>query len=932
MTDQQFYSILSQAMPDFTPVERIGAGSYGSVFKCERDGMYYAIKIIPIPAGENELQMLFSRYDKEGVQELLDNSVENYRREIKLMSELKGNRNIVNIEDYKIVNAEEHLGYYIVIRMELLTSLVNYTAEHTLTREQIITLGIDICEALTICEKHNIVHRDIKPENIMLHNDGAFKLGDFGVAKQMSKTTVGTIAGTEGFMAPEVSKGLEYNHTADIYSLGILLYYYLNNRKMPYVDPENKSSIADQNAIAKRMNTDEILPFPPNTDENLGKIVLKACMYDRTRRYQSARIMKRDLIMVLHGEDVDINLEETGLEVETGGGTHGGTIGPDWGNPPKPPVGTPGNSGNGGTGEIPPEPPKKKKKTGLIIGVAVAVLAVGGIGLGVVTGMQDKPTTYVDSQGNTVQALSRNEMEDAYTLGMQYYEQGNYESAIAELNKVTNKSGKYEEAQAAMVSAMTAYKDGLIEKSESYCASGNFEMALSILESGTALLGDNNDLMVQQKNVLNQLKIDHINKASDAEQSGDYATAYSYVQTALAFLPDDIELEGLYSRLEAMTAMTTALQDAENYAVMEDYAKLFSSLEDAMNDVRGSTTASSKIKLAYDEYKKSFLNDIEAQIKNPTTVDEYSRAIDALNAAVEIFPDEYELKRKQESLQLMKTALNAIIKAEDYYRSSEYKDMFASLETAMQEVSADKDAQKKVEDTYEAYRKEYLEDLYSSIGEPRTVTDYDNAIVLLEAALKDIPNDNELQSKLDDMIAYKPIDMLSTSIASAMTFGGDTRINYAEWEKATIYDETAEMNLYRYVYTGSYKDSYGTLHQNSILLRTYSYSSWATYVIYDCEKFGSLSGNISVYEDSKSYAGNLYVEIYGIMDDMTENLIYRKAFVSGIKPQEIDLDVTGYSSIKLQIINYNKDGSEWQHHGVWRDQSGIIFSDFVLSK
>ena len=932
MTDQQFYAVLNQAMPDYTPVEKIGAGNYGSVFKCERDGMYYAIKIIPIPTNDDELQMLLSRYGKDEVQELLDNRVENYRREIKLMSELKGNRNIVNIEDYKVTNAEENLGYYIVIRMELLTSLIGYTSKHTLTRDQIIHLGMDICEALTICEKHNVVHRDIKPENIMLHNDGAFKLGDFGVAKQMSKTTVGTIAGTEGFMAPEVSKGLEYNHTADIYSLGILLYYYLNNRKMPYVDPDNKSIIAEQEAIAKRMNTDEILPFPPNTDENLRKIVLKACMYDKRRRYQSAEAMQMDLIMALHGKNVDINLEETGLEVEGGGGTQGGTKGPDW-NPTKKNPGNSGKSGNGGTDEIDPEPPKKKKKTGLIIGAAVAVLTVGGIGFGVVTGMQDQPTTYVDNQGNTVQTLSRNEMEDAYTLGMQYYEQGNYESAIAELNKVTNKSGKYEEAQAAMVAAMTAYKDGLIEKSESYCASGNFEMALSILESGTALLGDNNDLMVQQKNVLNQLKIDHINKASDAEQSGDYATAYSYIQTALAFLPDDIELEGLYSRLEAMTAMTTALQDAENYAVMEDYAKLFSSLEDAMDDVRDSTTASSKIKLAYDEYKKNFLNDIEAQIKNPTTVDEYSRAIDALNVAVEIFPDEYELKRKQESLHLMKTALNAIIKAEDYYRSSEYKDMFASLETAMQEVSADKDAQKKVEDTYEAYRKEYLEDLYNSIGEPRTVTDYNNAIALLEAALKDIPSDSELTIKLEDLRDSKPINMLDQTIASSMTYysySSTAGHKYDKWESAPLCDISDIGRNERYVFVDDFKDNYDNLRKNSLLIRSDKYRV-ATYVIYDCDQYNNLSGNVSVYESAKSYNGNIYVEIIGITSDLEEEYIYRKAFVSGIKPQNIDMDVSKYSSIKLQVANYNSAGETWVRNND-SGYSGILFSDCTLSK
>ena len=162
------------------------------------------------------------------------------------MSELKGNRSIVNIEDYQVVESDDGLRFYIVIRMELLTSLTSYSSKNTLSQNDIIRMGIDICDALIICEKHSVVHRDIKPENIMIHSDGAFKLGDFGVAKQLSKTTVSTIAGTEGFMAPEISKGQEYSHTADIYSLGILLYYYLNNKKMPFVAPDNKSIIAEQ--------------------------------------------------------------------------------------------------------------------------------------------------------------------------------------------------------------------------------------------------------------------------------------------------------------------------------------------------------------------------------------------------------------------------------------------------------------------------------------------------------------------------------------------------------------------------------------------------------------------------------------------------------------------------------------------------------------
>lgn len=924
MTDTQFYDVLNRCMPEYTPVEKIGAGSFGSVFKCERDGIYYAIKIIPVPANDDELQMLLARSEAEEVQAYLKEKVENYRREIKLMSELKGNRNIVNIEDYKVIEAENSLGFYIVIRMELLTSLTSYTAKHTLTRDEIIQLGIDICDALTICEKHNVIHRDIKPENIMMHNDGAFKLGDFGVAKQLSKTTVGTVAGTEGFMAPEVSKGLEYNHTADIYSLGILLYYFLNNKKMPYVSPDNKSIIAEQEAIMKRMNTDEILPFPPNTDENLSKIVVKACMFNKECRYQSAEEMQMDLIMVLHGKNVNIDLSaEAGIMVNPNGGTQGGTVsGPFTGSMigPKPPKGGKSTSSQPTT-EI--EPPKKKKKTGIIIGVvaAVVVLAAGGIGIAY---MSDQPTTYVDEQGNTVQTLTRSEMEDAYTLGVQYYEQGNYENAIAELNKVTKKSGKYEEAQSTMVAAMTAYKDGLIEKSDAYCNNGDFEMALSLLETGTALLGENTDLLAQQQNVLNKLKLDHINKSTEAEQSGDYATAFSYVQTALAFLPDDIELEGLYSRLEAMTTMATALQDAENYAAMEDYAKLFSSLEDAMEDVRDSTTASSKIKLAYDEYKKNFLNDIEAQIKNPTTVDEYSCAIDALNVAVEIFPDEYELKRKQESLKLMKVALDAIIKADDYRAGNDYVKMFSTLIEAQATVRSDEDAYSKITTEYNTQKDNYIQALLFDIGEPESVSEYENAISLLTSANIALPDDNQIKNLLADYSSSKPIAMFSQSFVSAQCDyknGGRTKsIN----NESTFF--TTNTNI-------SVKDNFDNSYTNASFIAIngdFNNGSQRTSVKYDCENYTSLTGIAALSEDSKSHISNCIFRIYGETESGAEIVLFENSFANGTRPQNVDIDISDYVLLTIQLFSH-KSGNVNKIDN-YDCTVKILLSDFTLSK
>lgn len=925
MTDKQFCDILHGCMPEYTPVEKIGAGSFGSVFKCERDGIYYAIKIIPVPTSDDELQMLLARSEVEEVQAYLEKKVESYRREIMLMAELKGNRNIVNIEDYKVIPAEESLGFYIVIRMELLTSLTSYTSKHTMSREEIIQMGIDICDALSICEKHNVIHRDIKPENIMLHHDGAFKLGDFGVAKQLSKTTVGTIAGTEGFMAPEVCKGMEYNHTADIYSLGILLYYYLNNKKMPYVEPGNKSIVAEQEAIVKRMNTNEVLPYPADADENVGNIVLKACMFQKECRYQSAEEMQKDLILALHGKTIQVDLStESGMMIDPQTGTQNGTVsGPFTGSMIGPKPAKNGNYASAKqTTEI--ETPKKKKKTGVIVGVvaAVAVLAAGGIG---VVYLMDQPTTYVDEQGNTVQTLTRSEMADAYTLGIQYYEQGNYENAIAELDKVTKKSSKYEEAQAMMVAAMTAYKDGLIEKSNAYCTNEDFEMALSLLETGTALLGENTDLLAQRQVVLNQLKLNHIQKATAAEQDGEYAQAFAYIQTAAAFLPEDIELQGLYTRLDAMASMAVALQDAENYAAMGDYVKLFDTLEKAQDDVRESTTASSKIKLAYDAYKKEYLSDIESQIKNPTTVEEYSKAIDALGVAVKIFPDAYDLKQKQESLQQMKIALDAIQKADQYRADNEYAKMFSLLETTQTAVRSDDEAYAKIKQEYDTQKEVYMQDLLYTVGEPVSVGEYEKAIAVLTEATAVLPNDSQLQKLLAQYTADKPIALFAQSYVSAKCYSGSGSGN-----ARSINDQN---EFFTANFNAQLIDNYDNVYSENvsfIYIDSHYSSSTKTEVQYNCDGYKTLTGVAALAKECKSHVCTCKFRIWGITANDVSVMLFENSFPSGTRPQNINVDISDYDRLTIELFSHS--GRDVNYLKDYGSPVKIILSDFTLSK
>lgn len=175
--------------------------------------------------------------------------------------------------------------------MELLTPLQKVTKERLLSEEEVIKLGKDICKALILCESRNIIHRDIKPDNIMISQFGDYKLGDFGVSKVMSHTTGATMTGTEGYMAPEVLHIEKYGKEVDIYSLGIVMYWLLNNRRMPFIGADEKVTLVNVNQAAIRRYQGEKIPAPKNGSDELKKIVLKACEYKPKDRYLTAQEM-----------------------------------------------------------------------------------------------------------------------------------------------------------------------------------------------------------------------------------------------------------------------------------------------------------------------------------------------------------------------------------------------------------------------------------------------------------------------------------------------------------------------------------------------------------------------------------------------------------------------------------------------------------------
>lgn len=302
----------------------IGEGSFGKVYKIVRKefGHEYesALKIIRVPHNSAEVASIKSEgMSDASITTYYQGMIQDIVSEFALMSELKGNSNIVSYEDHEVVKLEDEFGWDIFVRMELLTPLFTYISEHTLSEKDVVKLGIDMCRALEICRQFNIIHRDIKPENIFVSTQGNFKLGDFGISKQLDKATVAmSKKGTYVYMAPEVYKGDPYDATVDMYSLAIVLYRFLNDNRTPFMPPASQPiRFQDKDKATVKRMSGEPIPPPCNAQKDLSEIILKACSFDPKDRYESPREMRIALEMLYpdnHGKPIieDNDSDDTG--------------------------------------------------------------------------------------------------------------------------------------------------------------------------------------------------------------------------------------------------------------------------------------------------------------------------------------------------------------------------------------------------------------------------------------------------------------------------------------------------------------------------------------------------------------------------------------------------------------------------------------------
>lgn len=284
----------------WTIEELLGEGAYGKVYKISRREFgytyYSALKVITIPKNVSEVKAIAGA-DEKSARAYYQSMVENIVSEFATMTKLRGNTNIVSCEDYEVIPHKDRIGWDILIRMELLLPILEYTKEYTFTTKDIVKMGIDICNALEVCQKYEIIHRDIKPANIFLSEMNAFKLGDFGIARKLENVLDGlSRKGTYTYMAPEIYKGERYDATVDIYSLGLVLYRYLNKNRLPFYPsyPQQITYTDGENALTIRMSGEPLLP-PCDAPYELSQIVLKATAYNPRERYQDVKEMKKAL-------------------------------------------------------------------------------------------------------------------------------------------------------------------------------------------------------------------------------------------------------------------------------------------------------------------------------------------------------------------------------------------------------------------------------------------------------------------------------------------------------------------------------------------------------------------------------------------------------------------------------------------------------------
>ena len=288
---------------------KIGEGGMGEVYLAEDRRLHrkVALKILPTELAEDNDRM--RRFEQE--------------------AQAAAGLNHPNIAHIYEIGEEDGVNF---IAMEFIdgVTLRKYLKKGPMDFADILSVAIQISDALDEAHAAGIVHRDIKPENVMIRRNGHVKVLDFGLAKLASlsadeanseaitraqvRTDAGVVLGTSQYMSPEQARGKPVDVRTDIWSLGVVLYEMAAGR--PPFAGETKTDVIL--AIAKS-DPPPIVRFAPNVPGEFEWIVMKALRKEINERYQTIREVESDLKKLKQRLDFQTELDRSiGPEKFTG--------------------------------------------------------------------------------------------------------------------------------------------------------------------------------------------------------------------------------------------------------------------------------------------------------------------------------------------------------------------------------------------------------------------------------------------------------------------------------------------------------------------------------------------------------------------------------------------------------------------------------------